>query len=74
MDLFQRRNRRPPWVSCLIVAFVFVSLGITGLVTAVVFFLVGSDAASDGDSGDGSGGTPGVSTSAPVEGSWSGEG
>ncbi|WP_166974711.1 hypothetical protein [Brevibacterium atlanticum] len=70
MDLFQRRNRRPPWVSCLIVAFVAVSVTTTVLITAVVVILVVADTASSGDEGS----TPGVSTTAPVEGGWSGEG
>lgn len=72
MDLFQRRNRRPPLVTCLIVAFVFVAVGTTGLITAVVVFFVVSDSAGTSEGGIGDDDTtPGVSTTAPATGGWS---
>ncbi|KAB1948891.1 hypothetical protein [Brevibacterium linens] len=80
-----RRNNRPPLMTCLIVVFSFVALGIltvAGILVAVIFLSsesssTGSSPTSDSSSigssssdSDSDGG-PGPSTTAPVSGGWS---
>ncbi|MGO0605725.1 hypothetical protein [Brevibacterium permense] len=79
-----RRNNRPPLMTCLIVVFSFVALGIltvAGILVAVIFLSsesssTGSSPTSDSSSigssssdSDSDGG-PGPSTTAPVSGGW----
>ncbi|MGZ1489642.1 hypothetical protein [Brevibacterium sediminis] len=79
-----RRNNRPPLMTCLIVVFSFVAVGIltfAGILVAIIFLSAessstGSSPTSDSSSvgssssdSDSDGG-PGPSTTAPVSGGW----
>ena len=78
-----RRNNRPPLMTCLIVVFSFVAVGIltvAGILVAVIFLSAESpstgssptsDSSSVGSSSSDSGGGSGVRTTAPVSGGWS---
>jgi hypothetical protein len=80
-----RRNNRPPLMTCLIVVFSFIAVGIltvAGILVAVIFLSSESsstdssptsDASSVGSSSSDSDadGAPGPSTTAPVSGGWS---
>ncbi|MGO3067345.1 MAG: hypothetical protein ACTIIT_15070 [Brevibacterium linens] len=80
-----RRSNRPPLMTCLIVVFSFVAVGIltiAGILVAVIFLSAessstGSSPTSDSSSIGSSSSTsdsddgPGPSTTAPVSGGWS---
>lgn len=79
-----RRNNRPPLMTCLIVVFSFVAVGIltvAGILVAIIFLSAESSSTDSSPTSDSSSigssssdsdsdGGPGPSTTAPVSGGW----